>query len=878
MAMQWSTPPAALPSEAEAISLNFDSIGFGKRVGDHTYLHISALPEFPSQWRDFIGLTTSLARLTPGDDFNVVKIHKSCDEVSLLDSADFFLDPFPTLSRSWRIHISRKTTVFRSYKESRNPPILHRKELLLTPGDIRAAEYAALTQAAESIGLFQDPNCIGFREHWYALIAQRGYQLQGNQFIPLANAGSEPPDNEEPHSDVIRRHLTALSRSHFSAPVQALSRHGLVNAKTTFFDYGCGRGDDVRGLSTSGIDATGWDPHFESDGIKRVADTVNLGFVINVIEDLTERVDALKGAYECTRGVLSVAAMLASDARPEGRQYRDGYLSSRNTFQKYFTQAQLRDFIEHTLDESAIACGPGVFFVFRDKDLEQQFLTKRYGHRTQTVLSRGWIHDRPRREPRPRVDRALQLFEANRPALDRLWLRILELGRPPDRDEVDSQLLPAIEANLSTLSKALKLTLSQNDPAELERSRAARTSDLLVLFALQQFQRRKPYSHLERKLQTDVRYFFGNYSTAQETARQALFGISNLEAIDQACRESYEKGYGWLEEGHFLQLHATHLERLPTILRIYVECATVLCGDISEFDLIKIHIRSGKITLMKYDDFANSPLPRLKQRVKVKLRDQDLDIFTYGTEYPPTLLYRKSRYINEEFPNYFEQVTFEESLDSLGIHDLTGFGPPAVEFFASLERARWQIDGFTLVRSKRIPNLDEPCGANLTYRQLIECGETRAASGIANMPREADSYTALHDLASKVLDPIIDYFGMIKLTYGFCSFELRKKISGRISPGLDQHAAHEKNKSGTLICERLGSACDFLVEHEDMREVADWVLDNTPCDRIYLYDRDRPIHVSYSNEPLGQLVEMRPANNDKRIPRIIRNRSKAAGS
>jgi hypothetical protein len=41
-----------------------------------------------------------------------------------------------------------------------------------------------------------------------------------------------------------------------------------------------------------------------------------------------------------------------------------GYMTSRNTFQKYFTQAQLRDFIEHTLGEVAIAVGSGGVFRF----------------------------------------------------------------------------------------------------------------------------------------------------------------------------------------------------------------------------------------------------------------------------------------------------------------------------------------------------------------------------------------------------------------------------------------------------------------------------------------------------------------------------------
>ncbi len=859
-------------TDSVAQYIEFAANAIGKRVGDHTYLHISALPSLPTHWQDIIGSAANLARLTSVDNFNVVKIHKSCDEASFLDYPDFFLDPFPALSRSWRIHISRKTTVFRSYEESRNPPILHRKELLLPPGDARTTEYAALTESAESIGLFQDANRIGFRDHWYALIAERGYQLQGNRFIPLANANSETLDTSEAQSTAIRRHLTALSRSHFSAPVQALSRHGLIGAHTTFFDYGCGRGDDVRGLVASGIDATGWDPHFASDAMKRIADAVNLGFVINVIEDLTERVDALKGAYGCTRGVLSVAAMLSSDARPEGRLYGDGYLSSRNTFQKYFTQAQLRDFIEHTLDESAIASGPGVFFVFRDKDLEQRFLARRYGQRAPTSLSRGWFHVRPCREPRQRIDRALQLFEANRPALDSVWVRLLELGRPPERDEIDAQTLNEIEEKLRSFSKALKLVLGQNDAREVERSRAARTSDLLVLFALQQFQKRKPYSRLELSLQRDVRYFFGNYSTAQQTARETLFSIGDLEAIDRACRESSEKGYGWLEDGRSLQLHATLIERLPTLLRIYVECATVLWGDISDFDLIKIHIRSGKITLMKFDDFVNSPLPRLQQRVKVKLRDQDMDIFTYGTDYPPTLLYRKSRYINEEFPHYSEQVEFEESLELLGLHDMAGFGPSEADFLKLLEGARWRVANFKLKRTETIPNLDQLCGANLTYRQLIECGATQAATGIANVPKEADTFTALHDLATKVLDPVIDYFGMIKLTYGFCSSDLAKKISRGTAPALDQHAAHEKKRNGQFICERLGAACDLLVEDEDMLQVAEWIFENTPCDRIYFYEKNRPIHVSWSCDPAGQLVHMVQITESKRMPKLLRTR------
>lgn len=75
------------------------------------------------------------------------------------------------------------------------------------------------------------------------------------------------------------------------------------------------------------------------------------------------------------------------------------------------------------------------------------------------------------------------------------------------------------------------------------------------------------------------------------------------------------------------------------------------------------------------------------------------------------------------------------------------------------------IDGFTLGRSTTIPDLDDPCGAYLTFRQLLECGETQARAGLDNRPLQPDSYTALLDLAlNVVLDPVIDYFGMMRLT------------------------------------------------------------------------------------------------------------------
>ena len=62
------------------------------------------------------------------------------------------------------------------------------------------------------------------------------------------------------------------------------------------FDYGCGRGDDIRLLRNLGHDATGWDPAHAPTNDKSPAQLVNLGYVINVIEEPTERVETLRAA------------------------------------------------------------------------------------------------------------------------------------------------------------------------------------------------------------------------------------------------------------------------------------------------------------------------------------------------------------------------------------------------------------------------------------------------------------------------------------------------------------------------------------------------------------------------------------------------------
>ncbi len=105
-------------------------------------------------------------------------------------------------------------------------------------------------------------------------------------------------------------------------------------------------------------------------------------------------------------------------------------------------------------------------------------------------------------------------------------------------------------------------------------------------------------------------------------------------------------------------------------------------------------------------------------------------------------------------------------------------------------------------------DLDAPCGRYLTFRNLIECGETwrrAVAEGrpVDNEPVEAESIDALIELCEAVLDPVVERFGPLSITYGLSGAPLSRHVMkemGRIAPKLDQHAAHVLNRYGRIFC------------------------------------------------------------------------------
>lgn len=857
----------------------------GKQVGGYQYISREQCSLLDPDAKSLIDRGITLLASIDKPDFNVFRIDAAKAEVAFLWYPDLGQVPFPTLDTSFRIGKAEEIVAKRSYRSSLNPPILHRTELLLDQQHPAREACVALTELCEQLGLFDNPTKIGFQEQWLDAIRARGYRLEGFELLPIGNIEH---DSAVPHeatiSTSIDRFATALSRTTLSAPVQSLLRDELLSAETTFFDYGCGRGDDVAGLIAAGIPALGWDPHFRVDVAPVASDVVNIGFVINVIESKEERDLALDRAYGLAKKVLCVAAMLGNNEPTKGRAFGDGVVTSRRTFQKYFSQAELRAYVEAVLGEEAYPAGPGVFYVFRDGDLEQQFLLRRsrgrrrLGSALQPYLVVARERHRVEREsrqirqsPRQRMKLAAppqQLSEEAKRALNDLWDRLLDLGRIPALEEIPD--VTALKSAFGSVKRAIDYCLEGHDADAWKTAEKSRRDDILVMLALRSFDRRRKFVKLEPRLARDLRSLFGSYAAAQSEATKLLFSMQDVNLIREACEAAALDGFGWLVPDESLQLHTSTIDRLGAVLRVYIGCATVMAGDISEFDLVKVHIASGKVTVLSYDDFEGKPVPMLMKRFKVRLRDQEMDVFEYGTTFQPTMLFRKSRYINEEYPFYVEQVAFEDALERAAIFDLDAHGPSQGTFEGMLESRRYRIDGFELGRAQQCPGLDAKCGSHYRYRDLIECGPTWQANKPDNTPQAPETYNAICDLAVHILDPVIEYFGAIELTYGFAGRALTRKITRGIAPELDQHASCEVKIGGQPICDRLGAAVDFLVRDEDMREVMTWISANCPFDRMYLYGADRPLHVSIGPQNSGAIYEMVKTSTTRQVPRLVK--------
>lgn len=152
---------------------------------------------------------------------------------------------------------------------------------------------------------------------------------------------------------------------------------------------------------------------------------------------------------------------------------------------------------------------------------------------------------------------------------------------------------------------------------------------------------------------------------------------------------------------------------------------------------------------------------------------------------------------------------------------------------------------------------------------LLHAGDTWARTRPVNTPLQPGTWASLTRLCADILEPVRARFGPLRITYGFASSSLTKNIRERICPALDQHAGHELKRTGEPVCCRLGQAVDFAVSGVSSADVALWIAENLPFDRLYFYGEDKPLHVSVGPDDTRAITAMLRSASGRRVPRRI---------
>ncbi len=446
----------------------------------------------------------------------------------------------------------------------------------------------------------------------------------------------------------VARHRTALVRGDLSRPLRTALADGLVPASAKLMDYGCGRGHDVRFLEERGYDCVGWDPVYAPNGARRESDIVNIGYVVNVIEDPVERREALRRAWSLTRRVLVVSARLRAET--EGLAavpYADGMLTRLCTFQKFFDQQELRIWIDQVLETTSVAAAPGIFYIFRDPTERSTFVASRFRRATAA--------------PRLRVGE--RLFAEHKPLLERLALFVSERGRIPAADELPEYA--AIEAALGSISRAFRVLEKVSEPNAWNGVREIRSQDLLAFVALSRFDGRPRFNELPRDMQLDVKAFFGSYTAACAAADDILFSLGRSERLEEAYDIS---PIGKLMPTS-LYVHTDAIAELPILLRLYEGCARRYLGSVPGANVVKLGRTERKVSYLSYPNFDDNPHPALAASVSVDLQTFRVRQRQYANDRNPPVLHRKEELIGAHHPAREKFTRLTRLEESKGLFD-----------------------------------------------------------------------------------------------------------------------------------------------------------------------------------------------------------------
>ena len=373
--------------------------------------------------------------------------------------------------------------------------------------------------------------------------------------------------------------------------------------------------------------------------------------------------------------------MLIDDRTGGVIAYGDGIITSRNTFQKYYEQEELKSYIDQVLGVDSIPVALGIYFVFRDDAQAEVFRASRFRSRATA----------------PRIRLKVNKFEEYRELLQPLMDFYTDRGRLPAVEELDHDALGPLQSEFGSIKRAFKVILQATDAGEWDAISDKRRNDLLVYLALSHFGKRPKFKDLSPTIRTDIKALFGSYQQACTAADLMLMSLGRTELIEERCRQS---AIGQ-QRPNSLWVHVSAIEQLDPLLRLYEGCASRTIGRPEEATVVKFHVQKPQITYLFYPGFDKDSHPALHTSMAIGLRDLHVRYRDYDLDNPP-LLHQKNQLITEDYPGYakFAKLSQQERKwgllkDPKAIFDRRGWEQCLLDHGAELR-------GHRLVRRKNL--------------------------------------------------------------------------------------------------------------------------------------------------------------------------------
>ncbi len=473
-------------------------------------------------------------------------------------------------------------------------------------------------------------------------------------------------------STVVNRHRTAIRRYRYSRPISMALSHGLITSKSTFFDYGCGHGEDVRLLKDFGVTASGWDPYHCPNTPFQTAEVVNLGYVLNVIEDAQERRKTLVDAYELADRLL-VVAVRVDRSLESAAECADGLVTRAGTFQKIYSQDEFRLYLQDVLGQRAHMASLGIAYIFKDAGAEAEYLA------TLSFCS----------------STASRFEVVEQFALDPLAQRYLEkfreLARPPL--SVEFPEIASIYERFGSPERIRKISEKLLNSTALRQAQESKRQDILTYLAMIRLQglNPPPLSALPKDVQADIKSLWRSYAGAIAEGTSFLFKLGDPETISRECRAA-PMGKKLPED---LYVHRSIIDQLPPLLRLLAFAARQIVGEV-EHDIIKLSTHGRSVSFLKYKDFEEVAHPELEYSVRVFLPKASYTVRQYSNSDNPPILHRKESFVDFLHPRYEEFAALTREEEELGLLSRADIGNRKA-WLAALSERSIRITGHSLL-------------------------------------------------------------------------------------------------------------------------------------------------------------------------------------